>query len=56
MPLVVGPLDGTGRHTGLKILTVTRLGLPAKLRRSLACTNIIENMNGTIRRVHAKAA
>src|SRR5262249_60743286 len=27
-----------------KILTVTRLGLPAELRRSLACTNIIENM------------
>ena len=26
-------------------------GLPAELRRSLACTNIIENMNGTIRRV-----
>jgi putative transposase len=34
-----------------EILTVTRLGLPADLRRSLACTNIIENMNGTIRRV-----
>jgi putative transposase len=34
-----------------KILTVNRLGLPAELRRSLACTNIIENMNGTIRRV-----
>ena len=34
-----------------EILTVTRLGLPAGLRRSLACTNIIENMNGTIRRV-----
>ena len=28
-----------------------RLGLPVELRRSLACTNIIENMNGTIRRV-----
>ena len=27
------------------------LGLPAELRRSLACTNIIENMNGTIRQV-----
>ena len=26
-----------------EILTVTRLGLPAELRRSLACTNIIEN-------------
>ena len=27
-----------------EILTVSRLGLPAQLRRSLACTNIIENM------------
>jgi putative transposase len=27
------------------------LGLPAELRRSLACTNIIENMMGTLRRV-----
>jgi transposase-like protein len=34
-----------------EILTVTRLGLPSELRRSLACTNIIENMMGTIRRV-----
>jgi len=34
-----------------EILTVTRLGIPAELRRSLACTNIIENMNGTIRQV-----
>lgn len=34
-----------------EILTVIRLGLPKELRRSLACTNIIENMNGTIRRV-----
>lgn len=34
-----------------EILTVTRLGLPLELRRSLACTNIIENMMGTIRRV-----
>ncbi|MGC8469050.1 MAG: transposase, partial [Acetobacteraceae bacterium] len=34
-----------------EILTVNRLGLPAALRRSLACTNIVENMNGTIRRV-----
>ena len=34
-----------------EILTVTRLGLPLELRRSLACTNSIENMNGTIRRV-----
>jgi putative transposase len=34
-----------------EILTVTRLGLPSALRRSLACTNIIENMMGTVRRV-----
>ncbi len=34
-----------------EILTVSRLGLPPELRRSLACTNIIENMNGTVRRV-----
>lgn len=34
-----------------EILTVTRLGLPPELRRSLACTNIIENMMGTIRSV-----
>jgi putative transposase len=30
-------------------VTVTKLALPMELRRSLACTNIIENMNGTIR-------
>ena len=34
-----------------EILTVIRLGLPSELRRSLACTNIIENIMGTIRRV-----
>ncbi len=34
-------------------LTVNRLGLPAELRRSLACTNIIENMNGTV--IHARS-
>jgi hypothetical protein len=34
-----------------KILTVTRLGLPKELRRSLACTNMIENVMGTVRRV-----
>jgi len=34
-----------------EILTVTRLKVPAELRRSLACTNIIENVNSTIRRV-----
>ena len=36
-----------------EMLTVSRLGLPAKLRRSLACTNSIENMIGTVRRVCA---
>ena len=34
-----------------EMLTMIRLGLPSSLRRSLACTNIIENMMGTIRRV-----
>ena len=34
-----------------EILTANRLGLPAELRRSLACTNIIENINGSVRRV-----
>jgi putative transposase len=34
-----------------EILTVTRLGLPKELRRSLACTNMIENVMGTVRRV-----
>jgi len=34
-----------------EILTVTRLGLPRELRRSLACTNMIENVMGTVRRV-----
>ena len=34
-----------------EMLTVTRLGPPAELRRSLACTNIIENLMGTVRRV-----
>ena len=29
-----------------EILTVTRLGLPKELRRSLACTNIVENLMG----------
>ena len=31
--------------------TAVRLKLPLQLRRSLACTNIIENMMGSIRRV-----
>ena len=34
-----------------EMLTVSRLKLPAQLRRSLACTNSIENMMGTVRRV-----
>ena len=34
-----------------EILTVTRLRLPKELRRSLACTNIIENVLSTVRRV-----
>ncbi len=34
-----------------EILTVIRLGLPRELRRSLACTNIIENALGTVRQV-----
>lgn len=51
-------LDRSGRTVaasileGLdEILTVVRLKLPKELRRSLACTNIAENMMGTIRRV-----
>ena len=34
-----------------EILTVTWLGLPKELRRSLACTNIVENLMATVRRV-----
>ena len=34
-----------------EILTVNRLALPVQLRRSLACTNAIENVMGTVRRV-----
>jgi transposase-like protein len=34
-----------------EILTVTRLGLPPELRRSLASTNIIESVNAVIRQV-----
>jgi putative transposase len=33
------------------MLTVSRLGLPAALKRSLACTNSIENMVRTVCRV-----
>jgi hypothetical protein len=35
-----------------EMLTVNCLGLSAKLRRSLACTNSIENMTRTVRRVY----
>jgi putative transposase len=34
-----------------EILTVVRLKLPMQLRRSLACTNILENVMGSVRRV-----
>ena len=34
-----------------EILTANRLGLPPDLRRSLACTKIIESMNSVIRQV-----
>jgi len=34
-----------------EILTVTRLGLPKEVRRALACTNIVENVMSTVRRV-----
>jgi putative transposase len=34
-----------------EILTVTQLGLPKELRRALACTNIVENVMSTARRV-----
>jgi putative transposase len=37
-----------------EMLTVTKLGLPPELRRSLACTNIIENVMGMVRRVCRK--
>jgi putative transposase len=48
----VAPGVATSILEGLdEMLTVTRLGLPPSLRRSLACTNIIENMMGTVRRV-----
>ena len=48
----VAPGVATSILEGLdEMLTVIRLGLPRSLRRSLACTNIIENMMGTIRRV-----
>jgi len=49
------PVDPTSAASILEgldeILTVVHLKLPKELRRSLACTNIAENMMGTIRRV-----
>jgi hypothetical protein len=45
-PMKPGVLEGLD-----EILTVTRLKLPTPLRRSLACTNAIENMMGTVRSV-----
>jgi hypothetical protein len=36
-----------------EILTVVRLGLPKELRRSLACTNIIENIMAGAHRARA---
>ena len=45
-PGVSGSIEGLE-----EILTVIRLGLPHELRRSLACTNIIENALGTVRQV-----
>ena len=38
------------------MLTVVRLKLPMPLRRSLACTNAIANMMGTVRRVSRNVA
>ena len=47
-----GPRGVQGLLEGLdEILTVTRLGLPPELRRSLASTNIIVSMNSVIRQV-----
>ena len=43
---VAGSLEGIE-----EILTVTRLGLPKEPRRSLGCTNIVENLMATVRRV-----
>ena len=42
---------GSLREAMEETLTVVKLALPALLRQSLATTNAIENLNGTIRRV-----
>jgi transposase-like protein len=48
----IHPGAATSLREGLEeTLTVKRLGLTGRLERSLATTNPIENMNGTIRRV-----
>jgi transposase-like protein len=39
-----------------EMLTVTKLGLPPELRRSLACTNIIENVMGTVKWLARRAS
>ena len=54
-PLIAeAPYDeaaGSLREGMEETLTVLKLALPELLRRSLATTNSIENLNGTIRRV-----
>jgi hypothetical protein len=54
-----GPYPGAPRAPGAaaaiperldEISTVVRLGLPRELRRSPACTNIVENIMGSVRR------
>ena len=47
----VGDINGREIERLDEILTVIRLGLPPELRRSLACTNIIENALGTVRQI-----
>ena len=50
--VITNNLNVAGILEGLEeILTVIRLGLPHELRRSLACTNIVENALGTVRQV-----
>ena len=47
-----GAPDASARPEGLgKFFSVTRLGPPGERRRSFACMNVIESMNGTIRQV-----
>jgi putative transposase len=53
-------LESNGEHSAAEslregldeTLTVLRLGLPKTLGRTFATTNAIENMNGTLRRIH----